>query len=274
MPKTNLSLTSPIFNNFLYTIMFQSSLEEKRGLRGKYIQACLNAKKAKKFLETASFEDKQYLLSHFGVEHFIVFVKKESVNFKKLLEILKQYEMDQEIKSMDDLADLKLFVSGDKQFNHLLGLMASSIHHSAFFLNLEMKRLSYNISKFPKNLFTKGDLDMREGMDNARTIMKTLLNGIMQLSYSQGSAGITEDSMKILIYLYIRHTNYVTRLDMKTFFAGQIKEAKITASLKSLMKLMYVNQDIDKTDPKFTISGHGMKVASEYLQAVLKLNTY
>ena len=68
MPKVSKSnkLNINLLNDFIYTILFNASSEDKKGLYGKYLNACESEKEAHKFIETATRVEKEFLLSQFG----------------------------------------------------------------------------------------------------------------------------------------------------------------------------------------------------------------
>lgn len=275
MPKLKTNVfQNPIFNEFAYTVLWESSLSERRGLSGRFLRAASSAKAAKAFIKSASMEDKLTLLSHFGIQNFLVLCKSDAVNLKDLKTLLTQYESNKEVKSMEDIASMGIFVSSDKQFNHLLGLMSQSIFHNNFFLNLEHKRLGYSIKKWNKRLLSSTDLEVREVMEMNNLVVRTILNSTIRVKYIKGLTGLTEEAMQVLMYLYSNQHTFVKRDTIQDYFTGSISATKMNYSLKALVKNMYVTEHVNRSEGSVTISANGVKAVSTFVDSIIKLNSF
>ena len=114
MNKRNKSLQNPILNDFVYTVLYNSSYEQKRGLEGKFLKAAMSEKSAKAFSSHSSTDEKNLILSHFGFEYFTV-IAKRGLSLEKMKDILLKFESNKKVAALKDLAEEGLIVTSDKE---------------------------------------------------------------------------------------------------------------------------------------------------------------
>lgn len=265
MPKI---LNNPILNDFVYTLLFNASIDEKRGLKGKYLRAAMNGAAAKRFATNSTREEKEYIMSHFGVEFFYV-IAKRGVTLPMMKQILTKYETDKKVQAMKDIAETGLFVTSDKEFLRLLGLMSQSIHHPSFFLNMEFIRQGYHIQKWKKHNLNGLDMETREADESAKIVAKTILNGAITFDYSGGKTGVTPLEMKILVYLYTLSHTYIKDDLLFNYFSGAVNKNKYRYAMKALIKDQLIQQHGLSSKREYTISGAGVKHVNSFLQHVI-----
>lgn len=273
MSKVGKIINNPIFNDFVYTVLFQASLEEKRGLPGRFRRIALNGRMAKKFATTASREEKEFVLSHFGMEFFYVIARK-GMPLQKFKDILDKFEKNKKVAALKEISEEMVFVSSDKEFIRLLGLMSQSIHHHTYFMNMEFQRQGYHIQKWAKNNLNREDLVTREVDASAKTVVKTCLNACLTMDYTHGRTGMSEPQMKILLYLYTVSHTYVPDEKIHNVFAGNMTVNVYRTAMRTLTENFLVTKQGYGKEISFTISGAGIKQVNDFAQRVLNSNTF
>lgn len=266
-------INNPILNDFIYTLLYESSIEEKRGLKAKYLKIALNGRLAKKFATTSTREEKEYILSHFGMEYFYI-IAKRGMPLLKFREILNKFESKKKVAALKDISEEGVFVTSDKEFLRLLGLMSQSIGHHTYFLNLELNRQGYHIQKWKKNTVNKEDMLTREIDANAKMLVKTCLSTTLMMDYWPGITGISSVQMKVLLYLYTVSHTYVADEKLYGIFAGAITKNKYRVAAKQLFENQYIQKHVASNVREFTITGMGIKQVNEFVHKTLNLNTY
>jgi hypothetical protein len=258
----------PILNDFVYSFLYGASYEEKRGLRGKYLRAAMNGGAAKRFCTTSTREEKEYLLSHFGINFFYVFAK-QGVSVAKIKEIGAKIETGKKVAALRDMAEAGIYVSSDKDFIRSLGLMSQSIHHHSFFLNLEFLRQGYHIQKWKKHSANTQDLAAREADESAKVLATTMLNACVAMDYVPGMTGVTQTAMKLLLYLYAVSHTYVKDDVLYGRFAGSFNKTKYRHAMKALIKEGLIQQHGIKAKREATITGPGIKHVNNFFNSAM-----
>jgi hypothetical protein len=261
----------PVLNDFVYTLLFNASYEQKRGLKGKYLKAAMDGRSAKIFASTSTREEKEFICAHFGVEFFYVMAKR-SVTFAGLRDILEKFEVNKKVSAIRDISELGICVTSDKEFLRLLGLMSQSIHHHSFFLNMEFQRQGYHIQKWSKNNLNKGDLLTREVDESAKILVKTALNACLVMTDTPGMTGITEGEMKIMLYLYVFSNTYVEADKIYAHFVGRMTKQLYRTSIKRLIKSQYIQQHGQMKKKEYTITGQGISKVYDFVKSIFSAN--
>lgn len=261
-------IRNPILNDFVYTVLYNASYEQKRGLMGKYMKASMNQKAARTFVAHSTRDEKEYVLSHLGFEFFYV-VAKRGMTMSSMRDVLSKFDNKKQISAIKDIADAGLFVMSDRDFLRLLGFMAKTIHHPSYFLNLEIKRQGYNIQNWSKRANIQEDFQVRETDECSRIYAKTICNSALAMDFVPGIYGITKTSMKVLLYLYSYGGTQISYDSIFGHFAGAIVKTEFGYSLKELLGGELIMRIEDRV---YTISGAGIKVVDRYMSHVSKLN--
>lgn len=266
------SVPDPIFNDFLYTVMYNLSAAQKRTLHGKYLKAVMSEKSAKAFIMNATDEDKKIILAAAGFKFFWTFLKDD---FKEeyLREILAKFNQDRKVSALKDIAHQGAFVTGDKEFTRLLGLMSSSVHNPSFYFDLSLLKTGFHVRKWKKRFMNPVDMEAREADEGAVLIARTLLSGMIVADYMKGVIGLTVCEVKLLLYLYVHSHLYISEKHLYEFFKGSVRNAEIRTGVRSLFKSGHIDADGKSIDRSYTINGAGTKKINEYFRVVFtKLN--
>lgn len=266
-------LINPVLNDFIYTLLFESPYELKRGLKGKFLKAAVNSKSAKIFSTTSTREEKEYIMSHMGIEYFYVIAKK-GMSLQNFKGILEKFESSKKVSALQDISRQGVFVTSDKEFLRLLGLMSQSIHHPAFFLNLELNRQGYSIKKWPKKNLNQQDLLVRELDENAKVISKTILNSCVSMDYCRGLTGVSDTEMKILLYLYNKSHTYIPNEQLLSFFAGNMSKTKYRGAVKRLLAGQLIQKHGAIKELELTITGPGVRQVNNFINNVINSNNF
>jgi hypothetical protein len=267
MPKGDKKglLNLSLLNDFIYTALFSASSEVKKGLHGKYLNACENEKAAKKFLETATREEKEYLLSQFGYQFYYLIspYKPSNTTLKEVIET-NGYRIT-------ELKREGLYIHSDKELMHLMGLTCKSVHAPSYAMNLELMRQSYHVKKWSRAVPVKDQSNEVAEADSI--LMRTLLSATITMNYQAGITGISDVQLNILIYLYINRNKERSFSDIENMFSGY-KGRYTPSGFKSAINSLIINQYIQKSavDKNLTITSLGIKKCQEYRDSVLLNN--
>lgn len=263
MKKTPLNIS--LINDFIYTVLFNASVEDKKGLSGKYLSACENIKDAKKFIETATREEKEYLLSQFGYQFFYLIAPYRLSNSQ-----LRDFFSSEGYK-ITDLKKEGFYVHSDRELIHRFGLMAKHIHSGAYALNLELMRQSYHIKNWTNKTPIKDEA--KEVAEADAVLMRTLLSATITMNYQQGITGISDTQCQILLFLYVNRNKQISFDNVNDLFSGY-KGRYTPAGFKSAINSLILNQFVQKSavDKNITITSLGIKKCQEYRDSVLVNN--
>lgn len=268
MPKSDKksTLNLSLLNDFIYTVLFNASSEDKKGLHGKYLNACENEKSAKNFIETATREEKEFLLAQFGYQfyYFILSHRPSNTTLKEFIE-----------KDGYKITDLKkegLYVHSDKELIHLMGITCKSVHTPSYAMNLELMRQAYHVKKWSRSVPVKDQSSEVSEADSV--LMRTLLSATITMNYQAGITGISDVQLTILIYLYVNRNKERSFSDIENMFSGY-KGRYTPSGFKSAINSLIINQYIQKSavDKNLTITSLGIKKCLEYRDAVLLNNS-
>lgn len=266
MPKVSKSnnLNISLLNDFIYTVLFNASSEDKKGLHGKYLNACENEKEAKKFMDTATREEKEFLLSQFGYQFYYLIspYKPSGTSLKEVVET-NGYKIT-------DIKKGGFYIHSDKEIMHLVGLTCKSVHTPSYAMNLELLRQSYHVKKWLR-IFTEKETS--DAVEADSVLMRTLLSATITMNYQAGITGISDIQVQILIYLYLNRNKQRSYSDVDNLFSGY-KGRYTPAGFKSAINSLILNQYIQKSsvDKNLTITSLGIKKCQQYRDAVLVNN--
>lgn len=273
MPNKNL-VRNPALNEFIWTLLYNITPEQKKKLSSPFLRILKSSIKSKFFSEFSTLDEKVRLLSELGYENAIVFFEDKAKSVNALKVILQKYEDEKNVSASKDITQLRCFVSSDKQVKWLLSLMADSIHHKSYFLNLEYSRVSHHLKSWKPFRKSPSTAELSETIDSADLLAKTLLNAISIAEFSEGFMGVRPLDLKILLLLYgFRHT-YVEKERIWDYFAGTTNKQRSTTSLKRLFANQLVSKHIDTKVLKYGITSTGIETVGNYMQRVLKQNNF
>lgn len=264
-------VNNPAFNEFVYSLLYNASIDVKRIIPPRFLKFIKYEREAKKFIRTANTDEARTLLSCLGVEHFMVFIAKDNVDFKGLKAILDKLQDNRKVSALQDLIDHKIFVTSDKELITLLGLTAQNIHHKAYTMRLELTRTGYHPQHWKKHLDADSSQEIQE---NSNALAKTLLSSSLTLERCEFLFRLKPLHVQLLLHMYsLKHT-FVSAIQLLAVFEGYQSKVKIGYAIKNILRDGYIQKSAVDRDPQYTISGRGIKVVNEYMEAVLHANGF
>lgn len=261
------SLSEPIFNELLYTLLFNATAAQKRQLSGKFLRASLSEKAAKNFIKHATDDEKKQLMSALGMKFFWCFAK-EDFKSDTLRDILKKYEEDKKPSALRDVLDYGLYVSSDVNFLRLLGFVSRTVHHHAYFKNMELAQVGFQIKRWKKRAFLPADLDMRNIDEGATEMAKMLLAGSITIDYIKGVLGISPVQMKVILYLYTCPHRHTSEEFLQEFFYGYLRPVEVRVSIRELHNEGYIDGEREGRNWRYVINAKGTKIVNEFFKTV------
>lgn len=263
------SILVPLFNEFIYTLLYQTGVSVKRLLKGKYQSSTFTEAGAKRFIKTATREEKELLLSELGFSFYYIVLPK-NLETVKLKEIFKKFKNKQKASGLDQMAEEGMYIIGDEQLVYYAGLMTKSIHQPVYFLNLELIRQGYNISQWEKRLKSNDDLQSREAAESDIEFAKLTRSIFRTFHFSKTWFGFTQPEIIVLIYFYIYKHKYLSDEELKQYFIGILTPMQYRYALKGLLKSYCIEKDYD--DPNsYSIATPGIRKVIEFRDKVLSL---
>lgn len=252
-------------NDFFYTVLFNAPYDRKRRVPEKYLKQMLDEKKAKRFSTHSTMDEKLMVLGHLGFHVFCV-VAKESVTLRKMKEILHNFENKKSATALSQVAEEGIFITGDREFNRLLGYTAQGSHSPNFYLNTAFLRAGYHIKNWSKTNINSRDNSWREQSESARAITGLLLKGFDAMQELRNSDSLSENEVKILVYLYFCTNLEVTMDHVKKVFKKSIKPAGISTAIRDLISGEFI---MKYTPTTFVISSLGILAINRFLAYTL-----
>lgn len=266
--KKNTIITIPALNDFLYTVLYEATLQDKRGLTGRFLKATTTAKAARRFIENSTREEKEHLLSHFKFSFYYV-IHANKVTIAKFRDILKQFEKNRRVAATKEIANEGIFVTTDVQFCALLGLMAKSTNDPSYYRNLELNRQGYHIKRWKKRLNSKEDFANKELDENDTMLARTLHANMGRYDIVEPLINLSQHSIRILTYLYVYKNNAVSEGEIRRQYEGEYTPRQITVALKTLKNQGCITEPLLKKG-EYSITSIGIRKYCEYRDMTLK----
>lgn len=267
----------PVLNDFIYTILYNASFQEKRGLKGRYLKAAMSERAAKYFAENSSKEEKEYILTYFGYSYCYVIYKKDD-GFEKIREIIEERRPN--IERIKGMSEAGIYLHSDLEFQRYLGLTAHALHHHNFQFNNEIVRAHYHIQKWSKIYHSPTDIQSREVDESVRQTAKFLFNALSGMDNLTTLIGVNIQGLTLLLYFYQLRERSVPRSQLAAIFAGYYTPNIMKRILKDLSEGNYISSIRVHTDEEgkrpwhYSITSIGIKAVNNYFQHVYNKNSF
>lgn len=269
MPKKNQQELA--LSELIYSVARNAPLSLKRTLPMRLYRAISNEKAAKKFAAQSSYEEKREFLSYMGVKHYVVFANVDKITGGDFKEILQDFADGKPASASKKIADLNIFVSSDKQYVELLGVTAQSISSPRYSLNMELLRTGYHLQKWHRELKHPDHRKLREETEFDRELSKLISNLFTAHSMCESWFGITQDELRILLFLKIKTFTYVSHEDMVGKFVGSMTANQVAKAKRSLLKSFLIEKHYEPKKQEYTISARGILVVNQFKDKVIGL---
>ena len=264
----------PVLRDYVYSILYNASSEEKKNLPPRYIRYMRSERLAKQFTKRSNLDEKLSLLSYFGINWFLVMVDEEVTGIKQLKQIMAQFKEDKKISSLKDIVNMKLFVTSSKEFSCLLGLMAQTIHHQAYKLNLEYTRTGYHVRRWSRRFEEGSGVSPDQTLEDSMLLAKTLLSTSLILETCDVVHRLTQSEIRILLYLYTMKHTYVDVAQIQDYFNGYETKVSLTRSLRSLVDTQHLQPSAIAKSKQYTITGIGIRAVTAFQESVIQANSF
>lgn len=250
---------------FLYTVLMELSLEQRKSLPERIRKHINTAKRAQKFIERSSTDQKRELFTYLNLSSFFVVTPIGILGNRDFLDVIEQFRYNSITEGIRAAVKSNIFVSGDRDFAFTLGGLSQIMASAPYVQHLELKRAANVVRHWPKKIKHEDDNEL-DSID----IVKLVLWSGMNWERTKGVAGLTSNYMKVLCFLYIHKSKYVERERISRFFAGEISNIKLLAIYRNLVDGLYAQQHPDVSIKRLTITKFGIKAVNQLRDKILK----
>lgn len=265
---------NPALNEWVWNILYNITPEQKQKLSAPFLRILKSSVRSKSFAEFSTIDEKIRLFSELGYDNAIVFFEDKAKSVNALKVVLEKFEKDRQAAASKDISHMKVFVSSDKQIRWLLSIMADTIHHKSYFLNLELNRVGHHLKSWKSQRVAPSTKELSESLDNVDLVVSTLLNALFIEDYVEGFLGIRALDLRVLLYLFPMRHIYVEKQKVWDFFAGATSKQRITASMKRMYSTGFLTKHIDLSLGRYCITAKGIDTVTQYMQRVIKQNGF
>lgn len=262
--------TNPFLNEMVYSILRSASKEELFSLRGRFLLASKSEKTAKRFVATSRLEEKIALLTEFGIRFFLIFADEERVTSDDIQTIVKKYKEDKYASALQDISELRMHVTSDKEYAHMLGLMANTTNHPSYLLNLELNRAAYIAKKWGASTKNIHDKTQKETSESSTYLAKLILEGHLSMKKVGKLYSMTQEDLSLLVFFHINRHIHISRDDLVVRLAGSYSHHQVFKSSTALENSHFIEPHAYADPKKFTITSLGIKVVNSFMDKVFK----
>jgi hypothetical protein len=268
MSKSSSGINDKAISEYVYTVIFNMTLKEKSSLPG-YLSRQINTeKRAKRFAQKSSTDQKRELLSYLGIGFFWTFVNLKAVTDKQYFSVLKKFKEDYPVASLKEMSEWGMCVTNDLDYAFLLGQMSQVVTSGAYVRNMELMRVGGVLKRWGKKLIsTKEAEDIEE---DAIRISRFTDNVLSNSKHIESITGVTEYDFRILNYLYQQRNRYHPIEDVWQKFVGDIPQRKLSFSIGKLAKELMVQKHFDYRKKEIAITKLGLQVIHKFNNSVFK----
>lgn len=270
MKKDTLRITDPAFNEYVYSVLYNASVEDCEKLPPKYHKLIKSEKSAKRFINNSGWDEKMLVLSYLGANSYYV-IDDGSIKSPALKKIVADFRAKQESMSLTEIVESGLYISSNKQLLGVLKLMSQAISGNSYTYNMEYKRIGYAIKKWSKKM-DKGEYEENVEMD--RYIVKSLYCSNSVFKRSDDLFNIKPNEIQLLLYFYLHIHNYIAIEKTWDDNAGALSKLEITNAIKTLMEANYIDQHPLNHQREYCIAAKGIKVVSDYKMIFAKTTNF
>lgn len=270
MPKKRDILTNPCVSEFVYDTIVNSTIDQKKFLNGKFLRVGRTSRTAKAFSVSSGMEERALVLAKLGVPFAWVF----NISEKKLKELYDDRHSFNQVKLADKMIEEKMFVITDKEFMQYAGLMASSCHSETWILNRDFLKVHYHLREWRRDYENATNKETKEGIAASKEIAKLITNSIIFSKYSDGTYGINEQEIAVLMYMYSKQKEFIELKQLKIHFNGIYRNFKLVRAINTLLKNQYVEKGVGQFEDNCRITGWGVDIVLKFQKRVFALENY
>lgn len=267
--KRKLVTYNPFLNEYLYTIIYSLTDEQRKTLSKATLRLLSTSTKTKNFVTNSTEEEKKRLLTELGYEWSLIIMPRGVKSVVELKRMMEQVNKGRSALGSEYLVKQKMFITSDKQLMYMLGIAAQTISHDNYFLNLDLLKVGNTLKKWKKRVGEEKQDDSLEAIQDADTLDKVIINAMDLYDCSMGLIGITPNELRVLQYFCTRRHAYIEKDEITQRFKGRITASAITTAVKKLFFGSYIRKGGNNRPPKYTITASGIDVVSKFRNRVL-----
>lgn len=260
---------APELREFLYHVIYSLPENKKFDLKGWYYQLGRTQFMAKRFCDTASYEQIHHILAMLGIQWYTTYFDN-SKSPKVVRNVFSEFKESSRNTEIKRLIKERIYISSDKKFIHSLGLASDGLSSNVYKQNLELDKAGSHARKWSKQLNFKNITNARRDEESIDYLWMTARNAAFSFRQSK----MTEDDILILSYLYLHRNRYVPFDEIETKHLGYLRQLKLKRSINRLMHQDLIILHIKKNEKKYQISALGIERSNKILDSILKANAF
>lgn len=269
-----LTVKNPFLQAITYHYCFNLPDETIRSLPIKYRRMLASKNKTRTFCEKATMDERIVFFYYIGLNFGITIFPDKAKSTVALKEIIRKYEDQKLAAAQNQQAAIGCYVSTDKEIAFIMGCMGHSINSESYIRALDFNKLGYSLREWDKKLTSPDQLEMEEVVNNNKIVANTLLNTGLVFGQSTALFGLNETELKILFYMFIRRHAYIKRTQIKEELVGYITQIRLDRAIKKLLLNDYLKKHFDWQTYQCTITTQGINVVTEFINRIVKANTF
>lgn len=269
MPKKKLAIVNRFLNEYIYSVLYSVTNEQKKKLSPATLRILSTPARAKNFAIHGTELQKKVVLTELGKNWATIIMDDKVHSVHQLKQMLVKVNEGQTAAGIQHVVKEGIFITTDKQTSFIMGLAAQTISHSNYLMNLDLLKTGHALKKWRKHIADGRDADVLEGEEYIEIIDKLILNAITTCYYSEGFLGISEKELLFLEYMCINRHLYIDKERLMINFKGAIKSGSATAALKRLFAANHIKKHINANPIKYTITASGIEVVTRFRNRIL-----
>lgn len=261
-------------NAVTYHLCYHLPTETIKKLSIRYRRILASELKTKAWIDKSSMDEKMHFFNAIGLNLGLSIFPDKIRSGTSLKEILNKYENQKLAAAQKDQAALGFYVLADRESAFLLSLMSMTINHESYIRALEYNKTGFSIKNWSKIYNTPAQTEISEVIDNAKLVANTILNGGLHFDAVKEIFGINDIEMKILLFMYQKRQSFVFRDDITESFIGYITQARASRAMKKLILNEYLDKHLNWQTYQYRISSKGINTVSEFINRIVKANTF
>lgn len=250
-------VNDPVINEITFDYLYTLSSGQRKKLNAKELRAIKSPTRARRYIESTTFDEKQFLLAKLGCGFSIIFHNGNPLATKDIKALYEKYKSMSKSAIVEDMAARKIVVTSDRVLINFLNVLADLSHSDTYLLNLDFHKVGQFINNWkPEN---KPDVDnVQEALESARVINRFSLQVSLEMKTIKGVFELNDLDFNILMYLYEYRSQYVTRERINDYFSGLYKKTLIAAAVKRLAEKVLIerNPTVNKYEYQITALGN------------------
>lgn len=263
------SIQNPQLNSLTYDILVNIPLEFARELPKKFLKPAILEKQAKQFSKSASIEQKLELFSYAGLRWFFIVANEQNIRLGDLKKILDTYKDNKPYLALKSLTERSIFVTSDKEFLQLLGMMSHTASTEMYAYDFNLKRSAYNSKRWDSTFANKELEELKEAASDKVQEVRTARNIFVNFKFAEMNLGIKTNDLLVLAEFYQKPGQYVTLQNITISLGGVITPREIVAACKNLVIAKYTQMDASNLGKAYSITGLGIEKVNKFMKRAL-----